>query len=434
MKPPSTLVRLALVFAASANGFGVASAENWPQWRGPENNGISTETGLPTKWSADKNIAWKLPLPGVGSSTPAVWGDRLFLTVDDGPKVTLLAVSVDGKVLWKQPLGPGGRRRSPGGETNSASPSPSTDGVHVWAFAGSGELYCFDMAGTRVWQKDIQKEYGRFNIQFGMHSTPVLYENRLYLQLIHSGGATVVALDKATGKEIWKIKRPSDGTDENEHSYASPLIWHKDKDAYLITHGNDYAVAHSLKDGSEIWRVGELNPRTSYNRTLRFVASPVATPDLIVVPSAKNGPVVAVKPDATGKVYPGSAGELWRMKNGTPDVPSPLVFEGLVYLVDAGNGMLTCLDAKSGEKIYAKRTHDSRYRASPVYADGKIYLTAQDGTVSVVKAGRDFELLATNKLDDEILASPAISGGRIYLHGYKALYAVGKAAAAATGE
>lgn len=408
-----------LVLAAAAS----ARADNWPQWRGPNFDGISKEKGVPTEWSDSKNVAWKLALPGMGGSTPAVWGDRLFLTSEDGNDLVLVCVSTGGKQLWKQTLG-SGRRRVRSDEGNMASASPATDGKHVYAFVGSGELACLDFDGKEVWKYNTQDRYGRFKIQFGMHSTPLLYGDRLYLQLIHSGGAWVVAVDKATGRDVWKVKRASDGRAECEHSYASPTLWSNGKDAYLITHGNDYAIAHSLKDGSEIWRVGDLNPKTRYNFTLRFVASPVATPDLIVIPSAKNGPVVGVQPDASGPVMAGSKYEQWRMRSNTPDVPSPLVYDGLVYLCRE-NGILICLDAKSGEQRYLKRLHSARYRASPVCADGKVYLTARDGTVSVVRAGPEFKLLAENRVPDQMSASPAVSNGRIYLRGFETLYAIG---------
>jgi outer membrane protein assembly factor BamB len=219
------------------------------------------------------------------------------------------------------------------------------------------------------------------------------------------------------------VARKSDGRAENEHSYASPVIWTSGDKGYLITHGNDYAIAHRLDNGAEIWRVGDLNPKSKYRPDLRFVASPLATRDLIVVPSAKHHAVVGIKPDASGMVRTGSSFELWRDPTGTPDVPSPLVYEGLVYLCGE-DGVLTCLDAKTGKQFYRTSTHRSRHRASPVYADGKIYLTARDGTVSVVKAGPKFELLATNRLKDDISASPAVANGRIYLRGFKALYAI----------
>jgi outer membrane protein assembly factor BamB len=409
-----------VVFAAVES----ARADNWPQWRGPANDGVCKEKNLSSEWSDTKNIVWKLKLPGRGGSTPAVWGERIFLTSADGNDVVLLCVSTKGKELWKRKLGADTliRMRDEG---NGASASPSTDGKHVYAFTGAGDLACFDFEGKEIWKLNAQERYGKFKTWHGFHTTPLLDGDRLYIQLIHSGGARVVALDKANGKDVWNVQRKSDATNENEHSYASPCIWRKGKDAYLITHGGDYAIAHSLKDGSEIWRVGDLNPRDNYNGFLRFVASPVATPDLIIVPSAKDHDVVGVKPTASGMVKAGSKHEQWRLTKGTPDVPSPLVHDGLVYLCSEW-GLLTCLDAKNGKKHYEKqRLHKARYRASPVYADGKIYLTARDGVISVVKAGPEFKLLAENKLPDDIAASPAIANGRIYLRGFGSLYAIG---------
>jgi outer membrane protein assembly factor BamB len=402
---------------------GAAAAENWPQWRGPNYDGISSETGLPTEWSADKNLAWKFDMPGMGSSTPAIWGSRIFLTSQDGSDLVVLCVSTAGKELWRHKLGTA-TKPARGSEGNGASASASTNGKHVYAFVGSGELACLDFDGKEVWKFNTHQRYGKVDVGFGLHSTPVLDRDRLYLQIIHPGGAWVIAVDAATGKDIWKVKRESDGRAECEHSYASPTLWRKGKDAYLITHGNDYAIAHRLEDGSEIWRVGGLNPKDSYNSTLRFVSSPLATPNLIIIPSAKNGPVVALKPDAMGLVMAGNTAEVWRMPHNTPDVPSPLLYDGLVYLCQASNN-LTCVDAKTGEQKYNQRIWSSRYRASPTYAGGHIYLAARDGgVITVVKPGPQFEQVAVNKLPDEFTASPAISGGRIYLRGFKALYAI----------
>jgi outer membrane protein assembly factor BamB len=405
-----------------------ARADNWPQWRGPTLDGISTESSLPTEWSATNNVAWKLPLPGRGGSTPVVWGDRLFLTSEDGQDVVLLCVSTEGKELWHRRVAAGGSRRFMRDEGDLASPSPSTDGQHVYAYTGTGNFACFDLDGKEVWQFNAQERYGTFQIQHGMHTTPLLYGDRLYLQLLHSGAHLVIALDKATGKEVWKVQRSTDARAECEQSYTSPVLWRNGKDEYLVSHGCDYAIALGLDDGHEIWRLGDLNPKDHYNGSLRFVASPVATPDLIVVPSAKNGPVVGVKPDAHGPIKAGDAQEEWRRPQNTPDVPSPLVHDGLVYLCrENGVGGLMCLEAKTGKELYKERLPGGRYRASPVYADGKVYLTCRDGIFTVVKAGPTFERLAENKLPDLFTASPAVSNGRIYLRGFEALYAIGPA-------
>lgn len=411
-----------LAFAACAGN--LARAENWPQWRGARIDGISAEKNLPSEWDVDsgKNIAWKLALPGQAGATPVVWGERIFLTSADGNDLLLLCIDTSGKELWRKTVS-SGDKSARGDEGNSASPSPITDGKHVWTMMGTGDLACYDFAGNEVWKKDLQKEYGKFKIQFGMTSTPVLDGERLYLQLIHSGGAKVIALDKATGKEIWSVTRVSDARDECEHSYASPVMYRDDKLALLITHGADYVIAHNPETGAEVWRCGGLNPKDKYNPTLRFVASPVAVPGLIVVPTAKGGPVVGLKPDGSGDIT-GKEDQLqWRLGRNTPDVPSPLVHDGLVYLCrESGN--LIVLDAKTGEQHYENRTHADRHRASPVYADGKIYLSSRDGTVSVVKAGTKFELLAQNKLKEPLSASPAIADGTIYLRGFNTLYAI----------
>ena len=406
-------------------------AENWPQWRGPKNDGISNEKGLPVRWTTTENVAWRLPLPGPAGATPVVWGDRIFLTSADEDNLVLVGVGLDGKQLWKKRLG-SGNRVARGDEGNLASPSPSTDGRHVWIFFGSGDLACCDMDGGEVWKLNLQERYGKFNIQFGMSSTPVLDGDRLYLQLIHGDGdpktreALVLALDKASGKEIWKHSRASEAHSENEHSYASPVLYRDGEREFLVTHGADYVVAHSLEDGHELWRSGGLHPPNRYDPTLRLVASPLAVPGLIVVPSAKGGSVLALLPHGEGNITDSKDLRAWTYPV-TPDVPSPLAHDGLVYLCRE-NGNLLCLDAKSGKLVYPeKRTHAHRHRASPVYADGHVYLTARDGTVSVVKAGREFELVAQNKIDEDVSASPVISNGRIYLRSYQALWAIGPA-------
>lgn len=399
-------------------------AENWPQWRGAHGDGISQETKVPLKWSKTENIAWRLPMPGSAGSTPAVWGDHIYLTSAEGDDLVLLAVSSSGKQLWKVRLG-NKNVSVRGDEGNYASPSPCTDGKHVWATVGTGELGCYTPDGQEKWKFNLQDRYGEFRIQFGMASTPVLDGDRLYLQLIHSGGAHVVALNKNTGDEIWNQRRITTATDECEQSYASPMLYRHGGLELLLTHGGDYIIAHRLTDGGEVWRCGGLNPKGNYNPTLRFVASPLAVPGLVVVPSAKNGPVLGLDPASHGDISDSEEGHLWVRDRNTPDVPSPLAYGGLVYLCRE-DGTLLCLDAKSGKQIYQKRTHPERHRASPVYAAGRIYLTARDGTVSVIKPGRKFELLASNSLGESTSSSPAISNGRIYLRTFDALYAIGK--------
>ena len=403
-------------------------AENWPHWRGPNLTGISTEQDIPTRWSTTENVAWRLPLPGPAGSTPVVWNDRIYLTTADGDKLALCCVSVDGKLLWQRHLG-GMNNTFRTDEGNLASPSPCTDGRHVWALVGDGALACFDHQGNQVWALDLNSRYGPIDIKFGFASTPVLDNERLYLQWIHGDGdaetreARVFCLDAATGDELWQQMRASDAHEECEHSYASPTLYRDAKAAFLITHGADYAIAHALDDGRELWRCGGMNPPGNYHPTLRFVASPAVGEQLIVVPTAKGGPVFGLRPHGQGDISDSSTHVAWRFPNSTPDVPSPLIHDGLVYLCRE-NGNLLCLDADSGEQVYHERTVRDRHRASPVLADGKLYLTSRGGVVTVVRPGREFEILAQNDVEEEIAASPVISNGTIYLRTFESLLAI----------
>ena len=407
-------------------------ADNWPSWRGPTGNGLCREKNLPVEWSPTTNMAWKLALPGPAGATPVVWGEQIFLTsVTDAGELVLIGIESSGKEQWRTIVS-SGNKIARGDEGNSASPSPVTDGVHVWTFMGNGVLACYTVHGDDVWKFNTEDRYGPFNIMFGMSSTPVLDTGVLYLQLIHGDGdaktteACVVALDGLTGKQIWRVDRPSDAVAENEHSYASAMLYQDAEKKFLLTHGADFIIAHDLKDGHELWRCGGLNRRDdsvlAYDRSLRFVSSPVTVPGMIVTPSAKQHPVLCIKPDGKGDITNDVSQRWWTWKK-TPDVPSSLIADDLVYLC-MENGNLTVLEAKTGQEVYSQATHRQRHRASPVYADGKLYLTARDGKVSVIQAGRQFKQLAHNDLGEDQSSSPAISNGTIYLRTFQHLWAI----------
>lgn len=407
---------------------GTASADNWPQWRGPKNDGTSAEKNLPTEWGAEKNIAWKLKMPGMGAGTPVVWGDKIFLTSVDESDIVLLCAGTDGKEKWSKPISPTGKARyknPSGADASDASASCSTDGKHVWAFAGNGALACFTVDGKPVWADDLQK-YGKFRIQFGIHWTPVLYKDRLYLQVMHRGAQLVVALDAATGKEIWKKDRPGYSKGESPDVYASAFIWEGEGGPLLVAHGNDFCTGHKLDDGSEVWRVTGLNPNTS--GAWRFVSNPLVTSDLIVVPSCKDGPTVGINPvGAKGEIGPDNKAELWRLPASanfrTPDVVAPVRVGDLVYIT--GDGPFWALEAKTGKVVYKGTVTKGKHWSNLVAADGKVFVTAQDGTTDVIAAGKEFKKLATNSLPDKVFAGPAIADGRIYVRGYEYLWAIG---------
>lgn len=435
MTPPRASLPVALAASLiSLCASAPARAENWPQWRGPRHDGTSSETSLPTEWGKDKNVAWRLPLPGPAGATPVVWGDNVFLTTADGDELVLLCVGTDGKPRWRQVVGQGNQTARED-EGNSASPSPCTDGRHVWSFMGTGDLGCYTVDGEEVWRLDLQDRFGKFDIQFGMSSTPVLHDGLLLLQLIHGSmhdpaageQAIVAALNAATGETVWQKPRKTDAVGESRHSYASAVLYDYGGLTLLITHGGDYTVAYDPKTGKEAWRVGSFNgaPGTpEFNPFLRFVASPGVGPGIVVCPTAKRGPIYAIRPDAKGKVSLDGKEILWSLDKGTPDVPTPLIHDGLVYLLGE-DGVLRVCDAKTGETYYQERTHRGRHRASPVYADGHVYLTARDdGRVTVVKTGKKLEVVARNDTGEQQAATPVISNGTIYLRTFNALWAI----------
>lgn len=410
----------------------VVQAENWTEWRGPNRNGISSEKSLPIEWNKDKNVAWRLPLPGEGGATPVIWEDKIFLISADGEGLSLLCISTAGKELWKRTLSDKNVEVR-GGLGNSASPSPTTDGKHVWTLVTDGRMACWTLEGEKVWELDLQERYGKFDIAFGMTSTPIVHEGVIYMQLIHGDGdaatqeAKVVAFAAEDAAPIWEQGRPSDAIAECEHSYASPVLYDDGKMKMLLTHGADYIVAHDLKDGSEIWRCGGLNPKEDptqrYEPTLRFVSSPATAPGKIVVPSAKKRAILCLRPNGHGDITGSRQNQIWKRAKDTPDVASPLIDEGLVYF-SRENGVLLCLDVLTGEQVYQKSMARGKHFASPVLAEDKLYINAFSGVVTVVKAGKEFEILAQNDFGETLTASPAISNGTIYFRTFEALWAI----------
>lgn len=397
---------------------GLAWAENWPQWRGPGLNGISGEKNLPEKWSADENITWKLAVPSRSGATPIIWGDTIFLNVADGDDLQIWAVDRNkGTVLWKQPMGGGNHMMR---KQNMSSPSPVTDGQNVWALNGNGILKGFDFKGNELWVRDIQKDYGKFGLNWGYGSSPLLYEDSLYVQVLHGMRTTdpsyLLRIDKKTGKTLWRVERPTPAIRESPDAYTTPTVWKSGKQVEIILLGGDVVTGHDPATGRELWRGTGLNPTNNPNQ--RTIASPVVVGNMIIAPTR-------VKPLKAFRGTGGGIKELWDFQHG-PDVPTP-VSDGNYFYSVTDNGILYCLEAETGKEVYEpQRLKTGTYSSSPVLADGKLYISNEDGVTTVVRAGPKFEVLAENQLDGYTLSSPAISEGQIFLRTDKFLYVVGK--------
>jgi outer membrane protein assembly factor BamB len=399
-----------------------ASAENWPQWRGPSLNGVSNEKNLPVKWTTDENVAWKLAMPAWSGSTPIIWRNHIFLNVADNGNLFLWAVDkTKGEVLWKRPLGGGDVKMR---KQNMSSPSPVTDGRAVYVMTGTGVLKAFDFAGKELWARDIQKEYGEFGLNWGYASSPLLFEDALYVQVLHGmktdAPSYVMRIDKKTGKTIWKVDRPTNAIRESPDSYTTPALLRYSKSTEIVITGGDCATGHDPATGKELWRANGLNPTNE--QFYRIVASPIVFNDIIYAPTRVK-PLLALKAGGRGDIT--TSHLLWSTANG-PDVPTP-VTDGKYFYIVNDRGIMWCLDARTGAEIYGQqRIKPGTYSSSPVLADGKLYVTNEDGLTTVVQAGPKFAVLAENPLNDYVLSSPAISDGRIYIRTAQHLYAIGK--------
>jgi len=412
---------LAVVITLLAS-FAITRADNWPQWRGPSLNGVSKEKNLPVKWTVEENVAWKVPMPGYSGSTPIIWRDRIFLNVADSDNLFLWCLNkTNGEVLWKKPLGGGNVKMR---KQNMSSPSPVTDGRSVYVMTGTGILKGFDFNGKELWTRDIQKEYGQFGLQWGYASSPLLHEDSLYVQVLHGmktdDASYVMSIDKKSGKTLWKVDRPTNAIRESPDSYTTPALLRYGKTTEIVITGGDCVTGHDPATGKELWRANGLNPDN--NPSFRIVASPIVFDDIIYAPT-RIKPLLALKAGGRGDIT--SSHVLWSTANG-PDVPTP-VTDGKYFYVVNDRGIMFCLDAKTGAEVYVQqRIKPGTYSASPVLADGKIYITNEDGLTTVVAAGPKFEVLAENPLNDYVLSSPAISDGQIFIRTAAHLYAIGK--------
>ncbi|MDQ5846748.1 MAG: PQQ-binding-like beta-propeller repeat protein [Acidobacteriota bacterium] len=410
------------VFAILLLSMTTVRAENWPQWRGPYLNGVSGEKNLPVRWTTEENIVWKLAMPGWSGSTPIVWQDRIFLNVADGDNLYLWAVDrTKGELVWKKLLGGGNVKMR---KQNMSSPSPVTDGKSVYVMTGTGILKGFDFTGKELWLRDLQKDYGEFGLNWGYASSPLLFGDSLFVQVLHGmktdAPSYVLRINAESGKTIWRVERPTNAERESPDSYTTPGLLRHGKSVEIIITGGDCVTGHDPVTGKELWRANGLNPDN--NPFYRIVASPVIFADVIYAPTRVK-PLLALRAGGRGDIT--NSHVLWSTVNG-PDVPTP-VTDGKYFYVVNDRGIMWCLDAKTGKEIYGpQRVKPGTYSSSPVLADGKIYVTNEEGLTTVVKAGPAFEVLSENPLNDYCLSSPAISQGHIFIRTATNLYCIGK--------
>jgi outer membrane protein assembly factor BamB len=428
-----------LTFAAWAGARGDETQiqsvdQNWPQWRGPLGTGVAPDGNPPVEWSETKNVRWKTELPGLGHSTPIVWGDRVFLTAavpfgDELPprpsrapgnhdnlpvtrrqRFVALAISrKNGRILWQRKL----REALPneqGHRTASlASNSPVTDGERLFAFFGSFGLYCLDLDGELVWQKDfglMQSLHGH-----GEGASPALYGDTLVVNWDHEGQSYVVALDKRTGEERWKVER------KEITSWATPIVVEHSGKPQVIISGTNRVRGYDLADGNVLWECGGLSAN--------IVASPVSSNGVVYVGSSYDKrALLAIRLDGSAGDITGTDRVLWSRWQGTPYVPSPLLYGDTLYFLTHYQGILNRVDAATGED------HPGPIRlggitevyASPVAAAKHVYVTSRDGLTLVISHSDTPRLLARNSLGDTFSASGAIAGDELFLRGERALY------------
>jgi outer membrane protein assembly factor BamB len=406
----------------------------WPQWRGPYATGVSKTADPPVEWSETKNIRWKVEIPGRGSSSPVIWEDRVFVLsaipagtsgaashkpmggVQPRSVHQFVVLALDrgtGRVVWQQTA----REATPheGSHQDNgtwASSSAITDGQRVYAFFESEGLYAYDMNGKLLWNNDLGDK--KMRNEFGEGSTPVLYGNRIVVVWDHQGPSFVVALDASTGQEVWRTER------KEIDSWATPLVVEHDGRPQVVTSGMNRLRSYDLETGKVVWE--------SEGVTMNPIPSPVAGDGMVFVTSGFRGnSLKAIRlADAHGDIT-GTSAIVWSLDHDTPYVPSPLLYDGILYLLKTNSGILSTYDAKTGKPHYQLQRLDNvpNVFASPVGARGRVYIPGREGTTIVIKSGPAYEVLAKNALDDGFDASPALVDEELYLRGYKYLYSIG---------
>ena len=428
MTKPSRAPLFALFVAALAP-LSPAGAENWPNWRGPALDGVAAGTGFATSWSPEAHVAWKVTLPGLGASTPAVWGDAIVLTCAIDGNDAAICFDRAGKERWRRSLGP--EKAGKHAKATGCNPSPVTDGKHVWVYFKSGELAALDLAtGAVAWRENLQERFGEDTLWWDLGTSPVLTRDAVVVAVMQTGPSYLAAFGRTDGKLLWKHDRNLDAPEEAAQSYSTPLVV-KGEERFgepaevMFVLGADHVTAHDATDGRELWRVGGLNP--GGEKYFRSIASPVVAGDLVIAPYARGSTLTAVKRGGQGDVT--TSHVAWARKDLGADVPTPAFQDGkLVVCTDQGK--VACLDAPTGKTLWEGELPKNRhaYSASPVLLDSKILVTREDGQSALLAgpaagAGR-FEVVGEGSVGEMTVATPVCVDGRIFLRTHNSLWCI----------
>ncbi len=398
------------------------SRGNWPTWRGPTGNGVSEAEGLPATWSSTDNIAWKVPLPGSSGSTPIVWEGRIFLTSAENGKNIVMAFDLKGNKLWQQALGDNvpAKHREKG---SGSHPSPVTDGQLLFAYFRSGDLAGMDLDGTIRWHKNLQTLYGPDTLWWDLGTSPVLTRDHVVVAVMHDKPSYIVSFNKKTGDVAWKMDRSLNAPREANHSYTTPVVQTEGSNQTIYVLGADHITAHDASEGKELWRVGGLNP--DGQEFFRSVASPVLSDGILIAPYSRGRTHTAVRLGGSGDVTHSHV--LWTRKDLSTDLPTPAAVNGKLYLA-TDRGGFHCVDIRTGKDIWSGKLEERTVTisASPILADGKIYVTSDKGTTYVLQQGDEFKLLSANPLGEFTLATPVCTDGHILIRTFKHLWCIGK--------
>jgi outer membrane protein assembly factor BamB len=416
-----------LIFVVPAQTDTAAPTDVWPQWRGPTADSVAPGRGLPTQWSKTENIDWKTPVPGWGTSTPAIWQDAVFVTTQDKDRLLFLRLDAKhGKIVWQREVGQGTPRRTGlvghplrfHDEHNMASPSPITDGKHVWVHFGNGDLACYDFAGEKVWAANLAKSYGIYSIWWGHANSPILFGDLLINVCIQDpkdgGKSYVVALDKLTGKEVWFKLRDTGAKGEPADSYTTPLLLHAKDHAELIVFGGNVLDAYDPATGAALWQC-------SIFKGNRVISGPTLSGDTVYAVQGMFGPLFAVRAGGAKDVT--ETHVRWKYVGATPDAACPVVANGLVFLAH-NDGVVVCVDAATAKGVWKERL-GNKFRATPLVSDGKIYFFSKEGKAIIVDANRAFRVLAEADLGEDIMASPAAAHGSLFIRTKEHVYRIG---------